>query len=49
MFCLSDIKILKIDYLSVVVGESWVFVGSNGSGKFVFVWVLVGDLFLFSG
>ncbi|MBO2029175.1 hypothetical protein J4734_08315 [Klebsiella pneumoniae] len=32
-FRLSDTKTLKIDHLSVAAGESWAFVGSNGSGK----------------
>lgn len=31
------------------VGDSWVFVGVNGSGKLVFVCVLVGELLLLIG
>ena len=32
-FRLGDTKTLQIDHLSVAAGESWAFVGSNGSGK----------------
>jgi molybdate transport system ATP-binding protein len=32
-FRLSDTKTLNIEHLSVQAGESWAFVGSNGSGN----------------
>ncbi|MCS5961732.1 hypothetical protein LNP74_33175 [Klebsiella pneumoniae subsp. pneumoniae] len=32
-FRLSDTKTLKIDHTGVAAGESWAFVGSNGSGN----------------
>ncbi|HBR4580757.1 MAG: ATP-binding cassette domain-containing protein, partial [Klebsiella quasipneumoniae] len=43
-FRLSDTKTLKIDHLSVAAGESWAFVGSNGSGKSALARALAGDL-----
>ncbi|MEP9303117.1 ATP-binding cassette domain-containing protein, partial [Klebsiella pneumoniae] len=48
-FRLSDTKTLKIDHLSVAAGESWAFVGSNGSGKSALSRALAGDLPLLSG
>lgn len=48
-FRLSDTKTLKIDHLSVAAGESWAFVGSNGSGKSALARALAGDLPLLSG
>jgi molybdate transport system ATP-binding protein len=48
-FRLSDTKTLKIDHLSVAAGESWAFVGSNGSGKSALARALAGDLTLLSG
>ena len=48
-FRLSDTKTLKIDHLSVAAGESWAFVGSNGSGKSALARALAGDLPLLNG
>lgn len=48
-FRLSDTKTSKIDHLSVAAGESWAFVGSNGSGKSALARALAGDLTLLSG
>ncbi len=48
-FRLSDTKTLKIDHLRVTTGESWAFVGSNGSGKSALARALAGDLTLLSG
>ncbi len=48
-FRLSDTKTLKIDHLSVAAGESWAFVGSNGSGKSALARAPAGDLPLLSG
>jgi molybdate transport system ATP-binding protein len=42
-------KNLKIDHLSVAAGESWAFVGSNGSGKSALARALAGELTLLSG
>lgn len=49
MFRLSDTKTLNIEHLSVQAGESWAFVGSNGSGKSALARALSGELTLLSG
>jgi molybdate transport system ATP-binding protein len=48
-FRLSDTRTLKIDNLSLRAGESWAFVGSNGSGKSALARALAGELPLLSG
>lgn len=48
-FRLSDTKTLKIEHLTVRAGESWAFVGSNGSGKSALARALAGELPLLSG
>ncbi|MEW5559616.1 molybdate ABC transporter ATP-binding protein ModF [Enterobacter asburiae] len=48
-FRLSDTKTLSIDSLTLRSGESWAFVGSNGSGKSALARALSGELKLLSG
>lgn len=48
-FRLSDTKTLKIEQLTLRAGESWAFVGSNGSGKSALARALAGELPLLSG
>ncbi|WP_333500952.1 molybdate ABC transporter ATP-binding protein ModF [Kluyvera genomosp. 2] len=48
-FRLSDTKTLHIDQLTLRAGESWAFVGSNGSGKSALARALAGELPLLSG
>ncbi|MEZ7214239.1 molybdate ABC transporter ATP-binding protein ModF [Klebsiella spallanzanii] len=48
-FRLSDTKTLNIEHLSMHAGESWAFVGSNGSGKSALARALSGELTLLSG
>ncbi|WP_054180014.1 molybdate ABC transporter ATP-binding protein ModF [Trabulsiella odontotermitis] len=48
-FRLSDTRTLKIDALTLRAGESWAFVGSNGSGKSALARALAGELPLLSG
>ena len=48
-FRLSDIKTLHIDRLTLRAGESWAFVGSNGSGKSALARALAGELTLLNG
>ena len=48
-FRLSDTKTLKIEQLTLRAGESWAFVGSNGSGKSSLARALAGELTLLSG
>ena len=48
-FRLSDTKTLKIEQLTLHAGESWAFVGSNGSGKSALARALAGELALLSG
>ncbi|WP_142501640.1 molybdate ABC transporter ATP-binding protein ModF [Klebsiella sp. 2680] len=48
-FRLSDTKTLNIEHLSVHAGESWAFVGSNGSGKSALARALSGELTLPGG
>lgn len=43
-FHLSDTKTLKIEQLTLHAGESWAFVGSNGSGKSALARALAGEL-----
>ncbi|MDX6021142.1 molybdate ABC transporter ATP-binding protein ModF [Scandinavium sp. V105_16] len=48
-FRLSDTKTLSIAELTVRSGESWAFVGSNGSGKSALARALSGELTLLTG
>ena len=48
-FRLSDTKILSIEHLTLRSGESWAFVGSNGSGKSALARALSGELTLLKG
>lgn len=48
-FRLSDTRILSIDHLTLRAGESWAFVGSNGSGKSALARALAGELRLLKG
>ena len=48
-FRLSDTKILKLDALRLNAGESWAFVGTNGSGKSALARALAGELPLLEG
>ena len=48
-FRLSDTRILTIDHLTLRAGESWAFVGSNGSGKSALARALAGELTLLKG
>jgi ABC-type molybdenum transport system, ATPase component/photorepair protein PhrA len=48
-FRLSDTKTLAIDELTLRSGESWAFVGSNGSGKSALARALSGELTLLKG
>jgi len=48
-FRLSDTKTLSIENLTLRSGESWAFVGSNGSGKSALARALSGELTLLSG
>jgi len=48
-FRLSDTKILKLDALQLKAGESWAFVGTNGSGKSALARALAGELQLLEG
>ncbi|MFD1801765.1 molybdate ABC transporter ATP-binding protein ModF [Mixta tenebrionis] len=43
-FRLSDTKVLTLNHLNLRSGESWAFVGANGSGKSALARVLAGDL-----
>ena len=48
-FRLSDTKILELGALRLNAGESWAFVGSNGSGKSALARALAGELPLLTG
>ncbi|KPD02116.1 molybdate ABC transporter ATP-binding protein ModF [Moellerella wisconsensis] len=48
-FRLSDIKTLNIKQLQIKKGQSWAFVGANGSGKSALASALTGDLPPLSG
>ena len=48
-FRLSDTKVLKLDALRLKAGESWAFVGTNGSGKSALARALAGELPLLEG
>ncbi|CAM4072133.1 MULTISPECIES: molybdate ABC transporter ATP-binding protein ModF [Lelliottia] len=48
-FRLSDTKTLSLPDLTLRAGESWAFVGSNGSGKSALARALAGELTLLNG
>lgn len=48
-FRLSDTKTLQLDALTLHAGDSWAFVGSNGSGKSALARALAGELPLLKG
>lgn len=48
-FRLSDTRVLRLDELQIHSGDSWAFVGANGSGKSALARALAGDLLLLSG
>ena len=48
-FHLSDTRVLTINELTVQTGESWAFVGTNGSGKSALARALSGELSLSKG
>ncbi len=48
-FHLSDTRVLTINALTVQTGESWAFVGTNGSGKSALARALSGELSLSKG
>ena len=48
-FRLSDTKTLSIENLTLRSGESWAFVGSNGSGKSALARALSGELTMLKG
>uniref|UniRef100_UPI00112F0AB1 ATP-binding cassette domain-containing protein n=1 Tax=Salmonella enterica TaxID=28901 RepID=UPI00112F0AB1 len=43
-FRLSDTKTLHLDSLTLNAGDSWAFVGANGSGKSALARALAGEL-----
>ena len=47
--CLSDTKTLQLPQLTLNAGDSWAFVGSNGSGKSALARALAGELPLLKG
>ena len=48
-FRLGDTRTLSIDHLTLQSGESWAFVGANGSGKSALAKALAGELTLLKG
>ena len=48
-FRLSDTRTLTIEQLTLRAGESWAFVGANGSGKSALARALAGQLTLLKG
>ena len=48
-FRLSDTRTLAIADLTIRAGESWAFVGTNGSGKSALARALAGELTLLKG
>lgn len=49
IFRLSDTRTLSLDKLTLNQGESWAFVGSNGSGKSALARAIAGNLVLLNG
>jgi molybdate transport system ATP-binding protein len=48
-FRLSDTRTLELDRLDIQSGDSWAFVGANGSGKSALARALAGELTLLKG
>ncbi|MEX2941531.1 molybdate ABC transporter ATP-binding protein ModF [Serratia fonticola] len=48
-FRLSDTRTLELDRLDIQSGDSWAFVGANGSGKSALARALSGELMLLKG
>lgn len=48
-FRLSDTRTLELDRLNIQSGDSWAFVGANGSGKSALARALAGELTLLKG
>lgn len=48
-FRLSDTKTLQLNALTLNAGDSWAFVGANGSGKSALARALAGELQLLKG
>ena len=48
-FRLSDTRTLTLDALEIQAGDSWAFVGANGSGKSALARALADELVLLSG
>lgn len=48
-FRLSDTRVLTLEALQIATGDSWAFVGANGSGKSALARALDDDLILLSG
>lgn len=48
-FRLSDTRTLQLDQLEIKSGDSWAFVGANGSGKSALARALAGELILLKG
>lgn len=48
-FCLSDTRLLRLNQVELQRGESWAFVGANGSGKSSLARALSGELPPLSG
>ncbi|ADP11997.1 putative molybdenum transport ATP-binding protein ModF [Erwinia sp. Ejp617] len=49
IFRLSDTRTLNLNQLTIQAGESWAFVGANGSGKSSLARALSGELLLVAG
>ena len=48
-FRLSDTRTLHIEHLALRAGESWAFVGANGSGKSALARALAGGVTVLEG
>lgn len=48
-FRLNDTRVLTLNDVSIATGQSWAFVGANGSGKSALARALAGDLTLLAG
>lgn len=49
VFRLSDTRTLTLEALDIQAGDSWAFVGTNGSGKSALARALAGELILLNG
>ncbi|OIV46243.1 hypothetical protein BK025_13070 [Sodalis sp. TME1] len=48
-FRLNDTRVLTLNDVSIATGQSWAFVGANGSGKSALARALAGELTLLAG